>query len=112
MIINLTPHDVCLIDVAEDGERIERERFPASGSVARLSETVVRHEIGAHRPIPVVDYGRLVGLPDPDGETYYLVSLVCALAAKDRDDLLIAYDQVRDDAGQIVGARWLGRVAR
>lgn len=114
-IINLTPHsiDVYGEHTVEDGAQ---RSFPASGMVAR----VVTMELGTQRiggfntsPIvyEMVEYGRLEGVPNlPQPGVLYIVSLVAALAARGRDDLLAPYKEVRNAAGQMIGCRYLQKV--
>ena len=109
-LVNCTPHEITVGDT----------RIPASGHIARLEAI----ELGAYsswfRGVPVtrVEYGRLVGLPAPVYGTRYIVSLPCALARprpvrwlwhEPREDLLVPYLEVRDEAGQPVGCRMLAK---
>ena len=56
----------------------------------------------------------MTGLPDPDplGAIAYVVSRMVAEAVPHRGDLYFPMDVVRDEQGQILYARSLGRVAR
>lgn len=104
-IINLTPHEVTV--VGADGDIMMR--IPASGQVARCSAT--RSIVGKINGIPVtkVVMGEIEGLPEPDGDTVYIVSRVVAEAAKGkRDDLIIPDDSIRDEEGRII---WCGGFA-
>jgi hypothetical protein len=40
---------------------------------------------------------------------YYIVSAMVRAALPDRKDLLVPSQQVRDDAGRVVGCKTLGR---
>lgn len=103
-IINLTPHEINFIH----GDEIVS--IPASGTVARLtSKTVVTGEIMG---IPVTEtvYGEVTGLPDEDGENIYVVSALVAAQCKNRFDVFIPNESVRDENGRIVGCRSLGRI--
>ena len=107
-LVNLTPHPVVLI---RDGGAIE---IPPSGVVPRLRE-IVEDTGDTVEGVPIVrkGYGEIQGLPDPEPDTYYIVSALVAQAARarglGRDDLLIPDDLVRDEQGRVIGARRLAR---
>lgn len=115
-IINLTPHaiDVYGNRKVEDGPWIS---YPPSGQIARVAHIGLGTQIidefnDSSDPVyyELVEYGRLDGVPPKEAGTVYLVSLVAALAARGRDDLLAPYEEVRNDAGQMIGCRYLQRV--
>ena len=56
----------------------------------------------------MVEFHHLLQSPPHIEGTWYIVSLPCALVAP-RADFLVPYDEVRDDAGRIVGCRLLAR---
>lgn len=127
-LVNLTQHDIVL--VLPTGEY----RIPPYGQVARVAVT---REVAEHLPVSE-DYGQIgdggdalgeslpprqhlipihrtvfgavEGLPDPRPFVQYIVSRVVAEAARDRDDLLIPDDTVRDEQGRIIGCRALARL--
>lgn len=103
-IVNLTPHK---INLYRGGELIWT--IPSSG-VARVN--VTSQIIGEVAGFPVRRnvYGEIVDLPDPVAETVYIVSALVAQAAKDRKDLLIVDDTVRNEDGQIIGCQGFARV--
>jgi len=108
-VVNLTPHDVNIVN--EAGEIIAS--FPKSGIVARVATT--KQVVGEIDGIPIkaVKYGAIENLPEPDGESMFIVSMVVASAASARDDLICpdtAPDAtVRDKNGQITGVRNFAR---
>ena len=55
-------------------------------------------------------FNEVEGLPEPQENTIYIVSALVAGAAKDRDDLVIPNDIVRDDKGNIIGCKNLARI--
>lgn len=65
------------------------------------------HPEGPHE---LVEYGKLDGLPPQQKGITYIVSLVAALAARGRDDLLAPYVEVRNEAGTVIGCRYLQKV--
>lgn len=119
-LVNLTPHPVRVYrantpdQVGDLDEGVVMVLEP-SGTVARLSESVIGEETailgeGVEIPVTAVSYAEVKGLPAPQQGTAYVVSLVTALAATERDDLLVPYEQVRGPKGAVVGCRRLGRV--
>ncbi|MCK9576450.1 MAG: hypothetical protein M0R51_11055 [Clostridia bacterium] len=105
-IINLTPHDIILCD--ENGTVIQS--IPSTGKIARAQE--IRTQIDEINGIPVykIEYGNTIDLPEPQDNTIYIVSSLTAQAAKDRTDLYIPADSVRDAHGKIIGCRGLAKI--
>lgn len=105
-ILNYTPHVINL--VREDGSQ---EVIPSSG-VARSQE--IKNKVGEVNgfPVYVVTYGELTGLPEQADDTVLVVSGIAAYAAKaaGRTDCRTVSDTVRNDAGQIIGAKALAIV--
>lgn len=107
-IINLTPHSVTVMPL--EGKHVT---FEAAGQIARVGEVVTgsRTIDTEDGPIEVHDVHYtdvLLGLPDPQPGVSYLVSRVAA-AASDREDLFFPYAELRNDEGQIIGCRALGK---
>ena len=100
--INLTPHDVNLVD--KDGNVILI--VPASDKPLRLIEK--RDIVGDINGIPLsrVSYAidETTPLPNPDTDTFYIVSRVVAETFK-RPDFIVPDQTVRNDKGQIVGCK-------
>lgn len=96
-IINLTPHDIVITN---------GPTFPPSGTVARV--TVQQADAGNFNGIPVKTqiYGDIVGLPEPQKDTIFIVSAMVLNAAKaaGRDDVVApdTANAVRNDDGHIV----------
>ena len=118
-LINLTPHPVRLLPIGAGRPRILPPRSGKEGGPARIAEQATpagRIQVGFGPQFQVVEvtYGEVTGLPDPDplGGTAYVVSRMVAEAAPHRGDLYFPMDVVRDEQGQILYARSLGRVAR
>ena len=88
--VNLTPHTLNVLD--EGGNVILS--LPPSGEVARVDSR--RTLVGYLGPVPVfkTEYGDVVGLPDPQPDTVFVVStlVLTALASKGvtRDDVVAA----------------------
>lgn len=97
-VINLTPHDVNICD--EYGNVIKT--YAASGMVARVGHywNTVDYVDG----VPVVVRGNehVVDLPEPQEDTFYIVSNVVLDYCYERLDLLAPVKQVRIN-GCIIG---------
>jgi hypothetical protein len=108
-IVNLTAHKVVVYADSEPILSVE-----PSGSVARLSERVVVAPpllLGADGTVPAVrlEYAdEVIDLPAPRNEVIFIVSRVLAAVVR-RPDLYFPYEEVRDEAGRILGCRALGQ---
>ena len=104
VVINLCPHPLSIMD--KDGEVRD---FPKCEAPARVSqsEEVVGNILGVE--ITKQKFGKVANLPEPKEGTYLIVSRLVAAAARDegRDisDLLIPGPGIRDDQGNIIGAK-------
>jgi len=110
MLVNLTPHPVHRYGnrSIEDGPE---EVILPSGTVARVATIELGSSMSRSGAMyELVEYGRLENLPPRQDGTEYIVSLVCALAARGRDDLLAPYVEVRNGQGTMIGCRYLQRV--
>lgn len=103
-IINLTPHSVTVAGIT----------FEPSGVVARVSsETVDAGSLdfnGTKIPLTTTAYGEAQGLPDQRDDTLLIVSSMVAARCKDRTDVFIPNEPIRDAEGRIIGCKSLGRV--
>ena len=118
MIVNLTPHPIRLypvdapdiIDIGEQGpyriDEIPPDGKPARIAMIDLGTVPLR---GCDASVEYVEYGHVDGLPEPESDTWYIVSLPVALAATYRADLLVPYREVRNGDGTVVGCRQLAR---
>lgn len=109
-ITNCTPHDVNI--VGEDGSVIAT--IVASGITPRCQASTKEVDTvevdGVTIPLTVSSFGDVYDLPEPLRNTLLIVSRVVADAASDRHDLVVPDQLVRNDAGQVVGARSLSFV--
>lgn len=99
-LVNLTPHNITLMD--DQGNIIQD--IPSTGVIPRLKEDT--EVIGNVNGIPVTikTFGGVDSMPEPQADTFYIVSAL--LASKlSRNDLLVPSDMVRDDKGRIVGCK-------
>lgn len=103
-IKNLTPHAIFIVD--EDGNALTV--FESEG-IARAEQK--DEPAGEINGIPLVKstFGEPIDLPDPEENTYLIVSLVTANAAKavgrTTEDLLLTSGLVRDEQGRIIGCK-------
>jgi len=133
MIHNLTPHEIVILKNAEFGDIVgftgfgknqteakylKVKKFSSEGAVRAAQKDVPAGEIQLERGISVelisTEFGEVSGLPEPQIDTYYVVSVVAANAAKAQGrsttDLLLVADTVRNAGGQIIGCQKFARV--
>jgi hypothetical protein len=109
-IINLTPHDIDVYGFSLNPVDGPMFTYPASGKVARIAVIELGTQQGPDVWYEMVQYGHLEGLPPKEEGKKYIVSLVCALAVRGRDDILAPYIEVRNEKGTMVGCRYLQMV--
>ena len=99
-IVNLTPHEINIVG---------HEPIPSSGSV-RVAET--SHVIDEINGIDIIvkKFGKVEGMPEPQPDTVFVVSLMVAQQLTHRDDILTVGETVRNEAGQVVGAKNFSRL--
>lgn len=103
-------------------EYVTEERtysLPPSGTVARCKvdreETarIIAQDIDGWDitlPISKTKFGEVEGFPAPEEGTIYIVSNLVAQAVPDRKDVFFPDDVVRDENGNIIGCRALGKI--
>lgn len=96
--VNLTPHAINIITA--NCEPIST--FESEGVARVATKSVQTGEIGGV-PIFETQYGEMQGLPEPEPNTFYIVSMLCKQACPNRKDLLIPSQLIRDEKGQPVG---------
>ena len=108
-LVNLTPHPIHIYIRDQRIASIE-----PSGTVARAEVERVGfgHISFGGRGVPIYRsvFWDVQNLPDPEEGTRCIVSRIVAEACRDRTDLLIVDDTVRDEHGQIIGCRAFGVV--
>lgn len=99
-IINLTPHDIVLMQPG-GGTKV----YPASGKVLRVEE--VEHSSGFLDDVPLYkkQFFEPKNVPDYEPATYYIVSAIVKAALPWRQDLVVPNESVRDDFGNVIGAK-------
>ena len=106
LLKNYTPHNVVVINEAT------KIVIPSDG-IARVTETkTITPSIDVDGVIIETfssAFGEVENLPPQEEGVMLIVSAMVASAAKNRDDLLVPGELVRDAAGNIVGCRSLRR---
>lgn len=102
-IINLTPHDIILF---KDNKKI---LFKSQGAV-RVNYT--SKLIGEVDGISIYrnTYTDVNKIPKYKKNTYYIVSKITMEILKNRKDLLMVNETVRDEKGHIIGCRSFARL--
>lgn len=100
-IVNLTPHPINIVGLG---------KIKPSGKPVRLEEkTEIIGSLtvqGAIIPLIQKRMGGITDLPEPQDDVVFVVSLPVAQAAHRRDVLAIG-ESIRDEKGNIVGAKSL-----
>ena len=103
-IKNMTPHDITIVD----GEGKVVRVIESSGQVIRLTVKTVRQGEFEGVPFSKTEFGKPVGLPEFDCNTYLIVSQLVKTACPLRHDLVVPAEVVRDEKGAILGCKSLG----
>jgi hypothetical protein len=130
-VVNLTPHPINFItsyniEIGRDEmgtpEYAVQERIhsvPASGTIARCKverkevDSIIAQDVDGWDitvPITKTKFGEVEGLPEPQKDTIYIVSNLVAQAVPDREDVFFPDDIVRDEHGNVIGCRALGKI--
>lgn len=105
-LVNLTPHAITFVNSEGNTLRV----VEPSGQLARVSARTVTGDWIDDIPVTTTEFGEVEGLPAPQEGTIYIVSSLVAQRCKDRLDVFIPNESVRDSEGRIVGCKSLGRV--
>jgi len=96
-IVNLTPHTIHLPNLS----------IEPSGIVPRCSEKTV--VVGNFEGVELIgrEYGKVSDMPELEQEmdTLYIVSMLVRQTLPHRKDIASPGDLVRDETGQIIGAK-------
>ncbi len=104
MIKNFTPHDIHVVN-----EKNEIIKTYQSEGLIRLKATTVSAGLTVDDVrISKTVFGEPEGLPEYELGTFYIVSQLVKNALKEREDLLVPAEVVRDEKGQITGCKSLG----
>lgn len=99
-VINLTPHNV---DICDSEGRVVKT-YRASGMVARVAHGWDTIDYVDGVPLVVRQNEKVVGLPNPQEDTMYIVSNIILSYCADRMDLIAPVQQVKIN-GRVVGCR-------
>ena len=105
LVVNKTPHQVHILD--ENGQVVRT--YEKSEGQIRLAVKTVKDEPLGDVPTSRTVFGEPEGLPDFQEGTFYIVSQLVKNALPNRTDLLVPAEVVRDEKGNIVGCKSLGR---
>ena len=103
-VVNLTPHAVNVLSA--DGTTMLE--YPPSGDIARVAE-IPAHDLTGY-PFAAKarsEYGQVANMPYPAPGTVYIVSGMVAAAVPNRPDVFCPGEAIRDEAGRIVGVKYL-----
>ena len=113
-VVNCTPHDVVLITESGYLGLPSIAIFKSSGIIPRLLEQQQKissiNNDGLEIDIVKKSFLEPEGLPEPQENTLYIVSALVAGACKNRDDLVVPNDIIRDEEGKIVGCKNLAKI--
>ena len=102
-LINLTPHTLNLVD-----DKGVVTAYPSAGVARVMSETAHAGLFEqAMIPLTRVVYGVVQGLPPADPGVLYVVSAMVRTAVPHRSDVASPGDLLRDESGNVVGAKSL-----
>lgn len=111
VLVNKTPHQINI--VCEDGAKISLDPVMpiprvSSGSNVTTSYIItddngVEHNITREAPV----FGEVIDLPEPKEGTIYVVSMLVAARAQNRNDLVSPGRQLRNENGQVIGCAGL-----
>jgi hypothetical protein len=105
-VVNKTPHAVHIVD--ENGQ-VVRTYEKGEGQIRLAVKTVQDSPLADGTPTSITSFGEPEGLPDFKEGTFYIVSQLVKSALPERTDLLVPAEVVRDEKGNIVGCKSLGR---
>lgn len=102
MFINLTPHDINIVDNIVTGKVVRT--IPVSGIVARVCQQEMAAGEADGIPLVTLKAGTVQDLPKPKAGVYYIVSRAVQEACPNRHDLLVPTWMVRSaDRRTILG---------
>lgn len=106
-IVNCTQHDINIELV--DGTLLN---IKPSGNIARHSMTMVERIFRIGKiPISKVIFGDVVGLPDPQPNTIYIVSLIVLQELmSSRPDVYAPGELIRTERGRVVACKGLKQI--
>jgi len=108
--INLTPHPIQIWD-SDKNVIVYQATKPSARCTEEFEEIgIIEDENDNWIRIGELSYNQVYNLPEPQENTFYIVSVLVAQSCPDRTDLLVPYDLVRNENGSITGCRSLVRI--
>jgi len=105
-VINKTPHAIHIVD---ENDQVVRTYEKEDGQIRLAVQKIKDDPLSDGTPTSITKFGQPEGLPEFRKETFYIVSQLVKSALPDRTDLLVPAEVVRDEKGNIVGCKSLGR---
>lgn len=105
-VINKTPHAVHIVD--SDG-RIVKTYEKGDSQIRLTAKTVQDIPLADGTPTTRTEFGEPEGLPSFQEGIFYIVSQLVKNTLPNRTDLLVPAEVVRDEKGNIIGCKSLGR---
>lgn len=105
-VINKTPHAVNIVDA---NGSITKTYDKGDSQIRLAVKTVADEPLTDGTPTSKTQFGDPEGLPDFQEGVFYIVSQLVKNALPNRTDLLVPAEVVRDNAGNIIGCKSLGR---
>lgn len=107
-LYNLTPHDIVLQLPNGTCRILERSERPTRLLYDHHFSEDLRIDDG-EVPLFDLDNIRSGELPPRQSGVFFVVSVIVAASNKDRDDLLIVHDEIRDHSGRVTACKALAR---
>jgi len=105
-VVNKTPHAVSIVD--EKSQVVKT--YEKGDSQIRLAVKIVQDApLMDGTPTSRTNFGEPEGLPEFQEGIFYIVSQLVKSALPERTDLLVPAEVVRDETGNIIGCKSLGR---
>jgi len=105
-VVNKTPHAVHIVD---ENSQVVRTYEKGDGQIRLAVTTVQDVPLVDGTPTSRTNFGEPEGLPEFKQGTFYIVSQLVKSTLPDRIDLLVPAEVVRDEKGNIIGCKSLGR---
>lgn len=103
-LVNLTSHDIVMVRGDGNLEIIASEGIARCDVERKTIDNINGYDLNINV------YGKVSGLPDPQEDTFYIVSALVAKQLPLRNDLIVPDDTVRDEKGRIISCRAFSKV--
>jgi hypothetical protein len=93
-LVNLTPHDIMIGNLNESGEfQLIKKISNNDGKIARLTTERLKRDSIDGIPVHAIQFLGVEGLPPPQNNVKYIVSMPVAQFVSDRNDLICPYSE-------------------